>query len=308
VWEELLNITSISTIKSLQLASERGIPVFVIDASNAATLVPQLTLGAFTTNGILDELADGATVTVPRDPTNLQDWNGVGYITERPGGSFGFIISGGLAGQSSAIMQGGSGTGDPNDPNAPDRDPNQREAGDPINVANGNVVRDDHDILLPAPGIPLELSRHYDSQATLDVGFGPGWVFTFSDFLQITPGGPIVWQSSEGFPFTFLPDGQGGFIVPDSLRGTFTADAGGFRFRRRDGMQHEFDVSGRLTAVRDRNGNSIMLGYDGDGKLATVTDADAPTRKLTYHWSANRIASVDDFTGRTWTYEYTGGR
>ena len=36
-------------------------------------------------------------------------------------------------------------------------DPNQTTAGDPVNIANGNVVQDETDFLLPGIGLPLDL-------------------------------------------------------------------------------------------------------------------------------------------------------
>ena len=92
VWEDLINTDSISTIKSLQLAHERGNPVFEIDATNAAVLLPQLTHAWWTVQDIQAEVYSGATVTVPRDPTPLNRWNGVGYIVDHPS-SIAFIIA-----------------------------------------------------------------------------------------------------------------------------------------------------------------------------------------------------------------------
>ncbi len=66
IWEELVNTDSISTIKSLQLAGERNIPIFTITSANASTLLPQLTIDSSTRNAIASEVSAGATVTVPR--------------------------------------------------------------------------------------------------------------------------------------------------------------------------------------------------------------------------------------------------
>jgi len=122
----------------------------------------------------------GATVIVPRDPTPLNKWQGVGYISRQQlatGLAEAYIISGNLASESGMISQGASGTGDPNHPDTQTgNQPNSTNAGDPVNVANGNVVRDETDFLLPGIGLPLEFGRHYDSQSTTDIGLGVGWV------------------------------------------------------------------------------------------------------------------------------------
>lgn len=307
VWERLVNTESMSTVKSLQLAAERGIPVFTIDADNAATYVPQLTLAPSTKAAIQAEVNAGAKVTVPRDPTPLNDWQGVGYITERAGGSA-FIISGGLSFQAVSECQGGSGTGEPSAPNPPppgNPDPNQTKAGDPVNVANGNVTRDESEIRIPGTGLPLDFARHYDSQSDLDVGLGVGWLHTYSHFLSFQPDGTVIWTDDQGHRFAFAPDGSGGYLSPATLHGVLTATAGGYRYRERDGRIHEFDEGGKLVEIRDRYGNALTLSYD-DGHLAAVADADAPSRRLTFAYSGEHLTAVSDFTGRTWSYAYAG--
>ena len=224
IWEELVCVESISTIKSLQLANERGIPIFVIDSSNASTYLPQLTLRASIRNYITAEVNAGATVTVPRDETPLNNWSGVGFIVNN-GTSYGYIIYGGLISASSnaskkgdkivynnkikpIAVQGGSATSDPlSDPNNVELGNNQTNAGDPVNVANGNVTRDETDFALPGIGLPLEFSRHYDSQSDLDIGMGIGWLHSFSDFLSFEIDGSIIWTNDQGYRLTFMPDG-----------------------------------------------------------------------------------------------------
>ncbi len=309
IWERLVNTESISTIKSLQLAGDRGIPVFEIDDSNDHIYLPQLNLSAFTEASIQAEISAGSTVTVPRDPTPLNDWHGVGYIVDRADGSNGFIISGGLFVQAAAEFQGGSGTGEPDAPPPnPDGNPdeNQSEAGDPVNVANGNVTRDESDIQIPGIGLPLRFDRHYDSQSDLDVGLGIGWLHSYSHFLATEPDGTVIWTTDRSHRLTFAPDGLGGYVTPATRYGVLTKTAGGYRYREKNGMIYDFDDAGKLVEIRDRNHNSLTLSYDGGGLLTAVIDTDAPARRLSFTYSGDHVTAVADFTGRTWSYAYTG--
>src|SRR5262249_45032569 len=126
----------------------------------------------------------GRRVTVPKNPTPLNSWTGVGYITEVPStGAAGYIISGGLAsaagdassgavppevsggGAVTIILQDGTvlivpagllgnyqGAG---------------LTGDPVNIANGNFYREETDFSIPALGEPLAFRRSYNSQSTV---------------------------------------------------------------------------------------------------------------------------------------------
>jgi RHS repeat-associated protein len=307
VWEQVANTTGISAIKSIQLANERGIPVFTITSANASTLIPQLTIDPSTVAAIQADVSAGATVTVPRDPTPLNNWRGVGYITRSATGE-GYIIAGGLASQSSTAIQGGSGTGDPLivifDPGNPDC--NQTFVGDPVNIANGDVNQGAIDVLLPGNGMSLAFSRRYDSQNTTDVGLGVGWAISYSDYLSFSADGSIVWTGSQEHKYTFTPDGRGGYIVPAPIFGTFTASATAYTFRAQDGEVYQFDTNGRLVEIRDRNGNAQDIAYDASGHMKSVTEAGATDHQLLFTYTGNHITAISDGTGRTWTYTYSG--
>ncbi|MCO6458299.1 MAG: RHS repeat protein [Pirellulaceae bacterium] len=41
---------------------------------------------------------------------------------------------------------------------------------------------------------------------------------------------------------------------------------------------------GRLVTITDRNGNLTVNGYDGNGRLASLTDPDGASRSFIYGW------------------------
>jgi len=308
IWQELINTESISTIKSLELANECGIPVFTIDTANASTYIPQLTLPAADIASIQSEVDNGSTVVTPRDVTPLGDWTGVGYFVFNPAYDAAKISGGYNSGQDRIVTDGGSTTG------LPDlyswslwgnwgRD--QAFAGDPVNIANGNLVHNETDIWLPGIGFPLEFARHYDSQSDTDIGIGAGWVHTYSDYLAGGEDDAIVWIDDQGHHSTFTPDGSGGYIVPEGLDGTFAADGDEFVYREKDGTTHRFDNTGKLIELRDRNDNALILTYDGNDHLFRVTDSHTPSRYLEFSWTGDHITAMSDFAGRTWSYAYS---
>jgi len=330
LWEGFLNVPGISTIKSLQLAHVSSIPVFVIDDTdgdpnnNCSVLCPQLNLDATTEANIASDVASGHRVTVPRDPTPLNDWIGVGYITEVPAtGSAGYIISGGLAsaasGASSGAVPPAAASGGAVTVILPDgtilvipagllgNAQGSGLTGDPVNIANGNFFRDETDFSIAALEEPLAFRRYYNSQSTFSGPLGPGWTHPYSDLLVPQPNNDVIWIDGQGTAYTFTPDvAPGTFVSPPGLRETLLDTGSGFTLTRYDGLVEHFDAGGKLTSRVDRNGNAFTFAYDGSGRLSTVSDPASRSLTLSYN-GADHIATVADFTGRTWTYGYDGG-
>ena len=91
---------------------------------------------------------------------------------------------------------------------------------------------------------------------------------------------------------------------------------------------YTFDVSGRLTSIADKNGNTTTLAYgnasfptrvttvtdpagqaltfayDGNGYLTSVTDFASPLRTVLYAYTAGRLTQVTDVLGQHITYSY----
>ena len=104
---ENLGHGSVSTMRLLELALERGITVYRIDSSNKAEVFPQLRLSSSTENYIYNAVDEGMVVTVSEQEITAGDWNGVGFIVMNPTtGAAGYLISGGLAGNTDLISGG----------------------------------------------------------------------------------------------------------------------------------------------------------------------------------------------------------
>ena len=107
VFNHLMDMPAVSTARILDLANQAAVPVYRIDSSNAATIIPLLNQSAAIVSTINSEIAVGRVITIPRDPVNHFSWSGTGYISEDPAtGAAGYIISGDLSGQISSIAGG----------------------------------------------------------------------------------------------------------------------------------------------------------------------------------------------------------
>jgi murein DD-endopeptidase MepM/ murein hydrolase activator NlpD/transglutaminase-like putative cysteine protease len=101
VFESIVGVESVSTIKALEIANVQGIPVHQIDIGNIATKLPLLHLSGEVITDIQNAVNAGKVVTVSERNIQLNEWNGAGYIILDPiTGAGAYMISGGIAGGS----------------------------------------------------------------------------------------------------------------------------------------------------------------------------------------------------------------
>jgi len=191
----------------------------------------------------------------------------------------------------------GSGTGgDGGCPNPQHGAKGKTSAGDPVDIASGRVFTVPAvDLALGGP-LPLILRRSYSTSAIKrDVGLGPGWSHTFCWELELARRELRLYSSAGGIRVT----------DPLAVGANVTLDAGhlarfewGFALTSTDGLtrvfapNHSQDRRYRLTAVSDRNGNVISLGYDAKGALERITDSVGRIVRVRRH-SDGHIASFE---------------
>jgi hypothetical protein len=89
----------ISAVKALQIANEQGIPIYTINQTNIATILPQLQLDSETIADIQNAVNAGKEVTVSKTDITFNGWTGCGYIIIDPAtGAGAYMISGGVNG------------------------------------------------------------------------------------------------------------------------------------------------------------------------------------------------------------------
>ena len=99
IFEQTYNVGGISAVKVLQIANNKGIPIYRIDSTNLSTVLPLLQVSNEVKQEIQNHVNAGNVVTIPKQNIQYFDWVGVGYITINPNtGAGGYIISGGYAG------------------------------------------------------------------------------------------------------------------------------------------------------------------------------------------------------------------
>jgi RHS repeat-associated protein len=194
------------------------------------------------------------------------------------------------AGEDAAAL---SGAGDA--PGAATAPSEMTTAGDPVDVATGDVILAQADVTLPG-SLPLVLERVHRSSQRAGRWFGRSWMSSLDQRLAVT-GSRVTGAFASGQVLTWprpgSPDGKGGespalpvtgpawplrqhqdgsYTVTDPQRGLQ------WRFERRPGYYSSFNGDGELplVAVSDRAGHQVTYEYDAAGRPASVSHPGGP--------------------------------
>jgi RHS repeat-associated protein len=191
--------------------------------------------------------------------------------------------------------------------NNPSESTNQCQWGPyPVNCATGNFWHSFIDTSVPDRGLPLALTRTYNSlDASTPSPFGYGWSSSYSMRLTFPSNGDVVVHQEDGATATFLPKGGGQFWAAPRVIATLVKNNDGtYTFTRRARDQFVFSSTGRLSSISDLNGDTNNLSYNGSGQLTSVSDAQG---QLTFSYGSNGdVSSVTDPGGRVVSYSYDG--
>ncbi|MDT0269028.1 DUF6531 domain-containing protein [Streptomyces sp. DSM 44915] len=146
---------------------------------------------------------------------------------------------------------------------------------DPVDMATGEMVMDDTDIELPGV-LPLVVRRHYRTSLREGTWFGPSWASTLDQRLVLDDGGARL-VTDDGMILDFprpLADEPVLPVEGPRWELTWESQPGGplaVRQPETGRTLYFAPVSGRrggelpLTALADRNGTRIRVGYGSDG-------------------------------------------
>src|SRR5258708_5958071 len=100
-----------------------------------------------------------------------------------------------------------------------------------------------------------------------------------------------IYPPGQSTPIQFTYDGNARLIATtDQLAGQ---------------VQFQPDIPNQRQTVIDRNGNSTVYEYDGDGNITKATDALGHVTTSTYDGNDNKLSETNSF-GKTSTYTYDG--
>lgn len=185
-----------------------------------------------------------------------------------------------------------------------------------VNTAYLNLVVEDSDLRYRSFGHELALRRVWNMTSGFTGMFGNGWSFAYGASLLAMDyaSGGVSLQSGTGQTTAYaVADSQGTGTVTVNyaclspgpqpiLTGTINESTrvgsyllydkqakltSRFEYARDDGMgRHVY----RLASITDRNGNALVLTYDGSGRLSSL--ADASNRTMTFNYDASNRCTL----------------
>lgn len=214
-----------------------------------------------------------------------------------------------------------------------------------VNVAGGNLILESQDLNVAAKGLPVSVSRYYNSG-------DDQWAGQFGENGRISLGNDIVLYECDdlksrcligpsGFRARFKFDAatskyvtpsnignfsltragatSGEFTLTDNTSGTkwnFFDNSWSFNNRITDryGNSLNFDAGnpyGSLSKITDANARQYPITTDSDGRITKIAVPSAPFAggvEWNYGYDpAGNLTSVTDPENKTTTYTYTGG-
>jgi YD repeat-containing protein len=183
---------------------------------------------------------------------------------------------------------------------------NTRSDGEPVNTATGSFYTQHQDLYAPAPGMPFNFTRIYNSvSAALDGPFGYGTSHSYYSHLReiddaLLTGVELIYPDGRMAEF---PANGGGFDSPPGDNNILTREGSSFVLTWPDQTRYQYDNNGNLVSIEDANHNVVQLSYTGSN-LTQITDTAGRTYLLEYEGSY--IRQITDPLSRVYTYSYDG--
>jgi YD repeat-containing protein len=183
--------------------------------------------------------------------------------------------------------------------------------GYPVNPVTGNFWHSFTDIAIPGRGLPLMLTRTYNSQNASQNGpLGFGWTHSYNIFLTPDPNKTLTDPTSKvtvhdenGAALIFSASGNGNYQAAPRVLDTLQLSGGIFQLNRRDQTHLFFNSSGQLFKETDRNGYATTLLYTNN-LLSSVMEPAGRSLSFAYYPSTTQLQTVTDVAARSVSFRY----
>lgn len=174
-----------------------------------------------------------------------------------------------------------------------------------VNTVNLNMMYQATDLLYSGRGPAIEITRTFNADDSRTGTFGNSWTFNYNVTVTENSSGSIDVRRETGTIHSFRKSSSGTYNPPAGVYDTLSKNSDGTYSLKLKGSKSTqyFNSSGKLTAITDRNKNSVTFTYDSSGNLTTITDAVGRITTLSYG-SNGKISSITNPFYRTVSYSY----
>ncbi len=188
--------------------------------------------------------------------------------------------------------------------------PDTGSFGDPVYPFSGEFVESVEDLRIKGRGLDFVWARKYASRRGVSSVQGINWDYSYNIALIPSGNNKIIVCDGNSRRDTYRRQPDGSF-TKKGFRRKINApvsntpiemdfpDKGKWIFNPLDGSSR----AGKIDQIVDRNGNRLAFFYDATGRLERVRDTLDRDILIAYNTN-NSIQSITDFTGRQVKYEY----
>ena len=181
----------------------------------------------------------------------------------------------------------------------------QQFVAEPVSSGTGNYYYQHTDFSIPGRGKSLVFQRTYNTLDNYSGPLGANWTHTYNVALTQTQA-TVTIKWDDGHSEIFIPNGSKYLPQLGVFSVLIKNGDGSFTLTKKDQTRYGFAVTGKLSGITDRNGNTTNLIYDILGNLIQVTDAGGRSLIFLYD-SSTRIIQITDPAGRTQFFQYDSG-
>ncbi len=204
---------------------------------------------------------------------------------------------------------------------------NSCETDKPVSLLTGEKTYTKSDFVIQGRGLSLAITHVYKSQRNFNGRWGYGWFLNYDAKIKRLENDNLLLVDETGRKNEYFKMGAGAYAPPAGFDDVMAENADGTYTRTlKNGVKYDFDLDGKLTSIKDNNGNSLTFAYESnekspingtskyfvtqetgvvayDYKLTKVTDASGRAVTLSYN-DDGRLKKMTDPTGREIQYEY----
>ena len=184
----------------------------------------------------------------------------------------------------------------------------EKKAGSTANMGTGRLSHDQKLFSTKASQpLSLNISLYYRSIQFAPSALGNGWSHSYEISLIASTGYNMVFWNEGKRRIYNRYTSTGPFVAPRGDWSTLVKNAdSSYTITEKDGLKRNFDTTGAITSLVDRNGNILTFTYTS-GKLTSVTDPNG--RSVVFAYDGNgKLSTVTDPKGNLYTFTYTSGR